>query len=291
VPLRSVDLSVVIPVRNGGRFIGDQLEAMARQDSEDPFEVVVADNGSTDDTVATVKAFAKRVPGLRLVDAGARRGSSYARNVGVANSRGSRIVFADADDVVDPGYVGALGRALMDHRAVAARIDWLLLNDWLSEASLPEDQSQGVSGGMFGWLPFAFGGAMGVRRDAFEKVGRFDESIARADDVEFCWRLALTGIPLTFVPEAVVHYRLRPSVWATFAQNRLNGREGPCLFKRYRREGMPRRSAKAAGRFWLGPLKVFARCRTRDDLLVCAALAGVRVGMLEGCFRYRVIYF
>jgi glycosyltransferase involved in cell wall biosynthesis len=287
----TVDVSVVIPARNAALFLPEQLAALARQDGAGPFEVIVADNGSSDETPTVALSFADRLPGLRVVDAADRPGSAHARNVGVASSHGRFLVFADADDVVDGRYVGAMAEGLRRHAAVAARIDWTMLNTGGTARGLPTDQGAGVSGGFFGWLPFAFGGAFGIRRATFEMVGGFDATVARADDVELCWRLGLAGVPLTFLPDAVVHYRLRPGVRTTYRQGRANGRDAPRLYARYRAEGMPRHSGRAATRFWLGPLRACARCRTRQDAITCAGLIGLRVGIVEGSIRHRVLYF
>lgn len=285
-----VDISLVLPVKNGWPFLAEQLSALAGQDSAEPFEVVVADNGSTDGSQEIARSFADRME-LRLIDASARPGSAYARNAGVAASRGSRIVFADADDVVDRGYVSVMSTALRLDSVVAARIDWHLLNDHVDPSLLPNDQTVGVSGGMFGWLPFTFGGAMGVRRDAFEEVGGFDETIARADDVEFCWRLGLSDMLPRFVPAAVVHYRLREGMAASFKQGFADGQECPWLYRRYRQHGMPRHSFRSAARFWLGPVRLCARCRSKASFVACGSILGVRAGIIRGCVRSRVLYF
>jgi glycosyltransferase involved in cell wall biosynthesis len=286
-----VDVSVVIPAKNAAPFLPEQLDALTGQEGAGHFEVIVADNGSTDDTRTVALSFADRVPGLRVVDAAARPGSAHARNVGVASSQGRFLVFADADDVVDRRYVGAMAAGLRHHAAVAARIDWTMLNTWSTGRALPTDQGAGVSGGFFGWLPFAFGGAFGIRRATFEMVGGFDATIARADDVELCWRLGLAGVPLSFVPEAVVHYRLRPGVRTTFRQGRANGRDGARLYAMYRAKGMPRHTWRTAIRFWLGALAACGRSRSRQDAIRCAGLIGLRVGIVEGSIRHRALYF
>ena len=285
-----VDVTVVVAAKNAARFLPDQLQALATQDVGEPFEVVVADNGSTDSTREIAASFNDRLARLRVIDASDRPGSAYARNRGVAEAVGSRLVFADADDVVDAAYVGTLATALKQNDVVAARIDWQMLNR-SGSGGLPTIQTTGVTKGFFGWLPFSMGGAMGVRRQAFDAVGGFEECVPRADDVEFCWRLGLAGYSVAFVPEAVVHYRLRTGVRQTFLQNRANGRDGPWLYQRYRASGMPRHHGRAAVSFWLGPLRAFVRCRSRSDLIGCASLLGIRIGMIEGCLRYRVLYF
>lgn len=281
----------MIPARNAAAVLASQLEAMATQVIQEDFEVIVADNGSTDKTAQLAASFVDRIDNLRVVDASAKPGSAFARNIGIRCSTGTRIVFADADDVVADHYVASMARALLDHEVVAAKIDWQLLNDWLPPDAVPRDQSVGVSGGMFAWHPFAFGGAMGVRRSAFNAVGGFSESVPRADDVEFCWRLALLGFSIFFVDEAVVHYRLRSGIRLTFRQSRANGEAGPWLYKHYREAGMPRHSASSAMRFWLGVVRACARVRSREDLYTCASVLGVRAGIIAGCVRHRVVYF
>ena len=75
--------SVVIPTFNAADVIEQQLAALAGQKDAAPFEVVVADNGSTDDLASAVAQWRKALPGLRVVDASRDRGVSVARNVGI----------------------------------------------------------------------------------------------------------------------------------------------------------------------------------------------------------------
>ena len=74
-------LSVIIPARDAGATIGTQLEALAAQQWPGRWEVIVADNGSRDDTVARAEAWRDRLPGLRVIDASSVPGASHARNV------------------------------------------------------------------------------------------------------------------------------------------------------------------------------------------------------------------
>jgi glycosyltransferase involved in cell wall biosynthesis len=79
-------VSVVIPIRNGAPLLRYQLEALASQDFDGEWETIVADNGSTDNLPEVIDEFAGRVPRLRLVDARALKGVSYARNAGAKSS-------------------------------------------------------------------------------------------------------------------------------------------------------------------------------------------------------------
>src|SRR3954451_7038513 len=78
----SVDLSVIIPCYNSAATLAAQLSALAGQKTTYCWEVVVADNGSTDNTRAAATVFGDRIPHLHVVDASARRGAAHARNTG-----------------------------------------------------------------------------------------------------------------------------------------------------------------------------------------------------------------
>src|SRR5690349_1945599 len=107
-----VDLSIVIAARDAAATLGEQLDALATQVWDGTWEVLVVDNGSTDATCAIVRAAARQWPGLRLVEATDGVGPAYARNVGSRSATGRSLAFCDADDVVAPGWVAAMGGAL-----------------------------------------------------------------------------------------------------------------------------------------------------------------------------------
>src|SRR5436190_10421104 len=104
-------VSVVIPVRNAARLLADQLYALAAQDYDGHWEVVVADNGSSDGSAAVARRLARRLPSLRVVDASGRRGVGPARNAGAAAAGGDLLAFCDADNVADRGWLGEIVRA------------------------------------------------------------------------------------------------------------------------------------------------------------------------------------
>src|SRR4051812_10229895 len=101
-------LSVVIPCLNGVPTLRETLEALARQKWDHPWEVVYADNGSTDGSIELAETFRGRIPNLRFVDASIRRGQPFALNTGAHAARGESIAFTDADDQVADGWVAAM---------------------------------------------------------------------------------------------------------------------------------------------------------------------------------------
>src|SRR5665213_4169463 len=98
-------ISVVLPVRDGLPWLDEQLGALAAQHCDEPWEVVVADNGSSDASVALARDWAERCAAMRVLDASARVGPAAARNAGVMAARGELLAFCDADDVVQAGWL------------------------------------------------------------------------------------------------------------------------------------------------------------------------------------------
>jgi GT2 family glycosyltransferase len=280
----------VIPVRNGGPKFADQLAALAVQVLDREWELIIADNGSSDDTVLVARRFDTILPcALHLVDASAQASQAFALNAGAAMATGRSVLFLDSDDLVTPGYLAAMAAALEENPFVAARLDCQALNPEWVQRSRPSTQTDSI-GAPFAFLPSAAGCSIGMWKSVFDAVGGFDPSIMLGNDVDLCWRVQLQSYPLRFVPEAVVQYRYRDTVKGIFAQARTYGTAGPTLYSKYRRSGMPRRSKRAALRFHAAALVRLARARSKGDLAACVFLFGFRCGLIEGCVRNRVLY-
>jgi glycosyltransferase involved in cell wall biosynthesis len=98
-------LSVVIPCYNAESTIEEQLDALADQHWIEPWEVVVANNRCTDNSIAIVRSYQSKIPNLRIVDASERQGQPYALNIGAEAALGEALAFCDADDVVGEGWL------------------------------------------------------------------------------------------------------------------------------------------------------------------------------------------
>jgi glycosyltransferase involved in cell wall biosynthesis len=232
----SVDLSVVIAAFDAAGTLDEQLAALARQRVAATWEVVIADNGSTDDTRAVAGAWADRLPGLRVIDASARRGAGAARNIGVAAASGRDVVFCDADDVVADDWLAAMHRALTCRTFVAGRFDGERLNSARVRRSrvLPQQDELQYSAQL--GLAHAGAGNLGLRRELFRAVGGFDPDALFLEDTDLCWRLQLAGVPLIWTPEAVVHVRLRGTLRSALRQGYHYGSGELWLSRRYREQ-------------------------------------------------------
>ncbi|HTG33692.1 MAG TPA: glycosyltransferase [Thermoanaerobaculia bacterium] len=284
-------LSVVMPCLNAAATIGVQLEALAGQSWEGEWEVVVADNGSTDRSREIVESYRGRLPGLKLVDASDRRGQAHARNAGAAAAGGDAFLFCDADDEVAPGWLAALGRALAAHEFVACRYDNQKLNPaWVQRTHL-NPQREGLTAYDYPpFLPHAGGGGLGVRRTVHEAVGGFDESLPALEDTDYCWRIQLAGHELHFAPDAVVNIRHRHDPWNIFRQGVSYGRHNVLIYSRYRSRGMPRLGVLPGVLRW-GKLllKTPLMLLTREERSRWLWQMGWRLGRIQGCFVYGVV--
>ncbi len=243
-------ISIVIPVRNGAEIIGEQLVALAAQEHAGEWEVVVADNGSTDSTRAVVEGLRSRLPALQIVDASQRRGPAHARNTGAAAARGEIVAFVDADDRVEPGWLAAMDRAMADDSVGAA--GGALIREIAGNPVGSENRALGDDLGQWsGFLPYAGSGNLAVRRSLFEELHGFDEDYLADEDVDFSWRLQLAGHRLVFAPGAVLTYRERSDIRGLFRQYYRYAHEHPRLYRRFRSEGMSRHGPKQVLKSWV----------------------------------------
>ena len=233
--------SVVIPCLNGEATLSRQLASLLRSAGPALLEILVADNGSTDRSADIVAQFQLRDSRIRMIDASFRRGINIARNAGIRAASGEFILFVDADDSVDPGWFPAVERAVTQNVTLfgggVERIDGA-------------GRVVSIETGSYTTLwdmPWPIGANCGARRSTLLELGLFDEELrGGGDETDFFWRATLAGHRLTVVPEAVVHYRLRPSMYGAFRQHYSYGRSHVRLYKRFADAGMPRSSSARA---------------------------------------------
>lgn len=202
-------VSVVVPAKNAAAYIGETIASALAQ--ADVSEVIVVDDGSTDDTVAIVRAICD--PRLRLIMNDA-SGVSAARNLGARSARGDWLMFLDADDRLRPNAVTTLlTTAKTAPHAVLIYGDYNTIDSaglaigrrgLLKGRRKPSgDVLERLASGNF----IVNGGIMLVRGDAFRSTGGFDVSLRYCEDWH-CWcRLAALG-EFAYVPKLLLDYRL-----------------------------------------------------------------------------------
>lgn len=217
--------SVVIPVLNGADTIAEQLDALMAEPEPGSFEVIVVDNGSTDGTGDIVRGYAGRSPDVRLIEA-PRRGINVARNAGLAAARTEKVLFCDADDIVGPGWVAAMARALDEADGVGGTFVFDQINAHMRHAA----PSPAI--GMEGRVPWPVGACSGWRRSLLLRIGGFDESWSSGgDDIDLALRAARAGATVVHAPDAIVHKRERASRKALARQSFKYGQTRPRIVK------------------------------------------------------------
>lgn len=224
-------LSVIIPCYNAEETLGLQLDALAIQTWSEPWEIIVADNGSKDNSRQIAESYQKLLPNLRVLDASARPGASYARNAAIQAAAGDSMALCDADDEVAEGWVAAMGEALATQDFVACRMDTVKLNPrWMRG----HEQEKGLQTIWYPpWLPHAGAGTMGFKKSVFDAVGGFDEDMRSLEDTEFSFQAQMKGFSLSFVPDAVIHIRRRGTLQDHYRQSRNYAEYNVVLAKKY----------------------------------------------------------
>jgi len=183
--------SVIIPVYNGADFLLQALAALSRSTCRD-FELIVVDDGSTDDTADKVAGFVD--PRVRLIRLGENRGGNVARNTGIREARGRILCFLDSDDLYLPIKLETVGRILAERPDVDAVLDSFRSierrDGGEKDCRNPAvDDSGELSKLLFTRRLWKATPSISVRRDAAIRAGLFDEGLRRRQDFDFLARL------------------------------------------------------------------------------------------------------
>ncbi|MEB3181432.1 MAG: glycosyltransferase family 2 protein [Nostocaceae cyanobacterium] len=210
----SPEISVVVPAYNVRDYIADALLSLESQTFEN-FEVLVVDDGSTDDTAEVVKPFIQRDARFRLLHK-PNGGLSSARNFGIRHAKGKYIALLDGDDTYAPaklathvavlekftdvGVVYSASRIMRDD----GRLTWMSL----SGKPIKSDPLKALLCKNF----VGHGSNAVFRREIVDQVGEFDEGLRSSEDVDFWLRVAATRRWCFYREKrALSYYRVRPS--------------------------------------------------------------------------------
>jgi glycosyltransferase involved in cell wall biosynthesis len=207
-----VRASLIIPTFNHARFLGAAIDSALAQ-TLGAVDVIVVDDGSTDDTPAVLARYAGRVRILRQPN----RGLSSARNAGLAAARGTFVAFLDADDVMAPTKLAAQLEVLERSPAIGWTYCDVLMETVATGATAKASERFGYAArALDGWLfPELIHGnfipaiAPLVRRTALETAGGFDERLTALEDWDMWLRLSLIA-EARYTPAVLVTYRIRP---------------------------------------------------------------------------------
>ncbi len=195
--MTAYDVSVIIPTHNGSKTIAAAIASIRAQ--EGVHEIIVVDDGSTDETASILETFANVI-----VVRQENRGPAAARNAGVLRASAPIIGFLDDDDLWCPGKLAQQLEVLATHPDALAT---------LGHSALVRDGDTSVPEPRFLYLV----GAVLVRREGFQRVGMFDETLQASEDVDWFLRFRDAGLEMIVTSGIVLFVRRN-------AENMTHGR-------------------------------------------------------------------
>lgn len=204
-------VSVIIPALNAESTIGEQLEALLSQTYTGSWEVIVSDNGSSDNTRRIVENYQKLIRQLRVVDSSAVGGPSYARNAAAGHAEGDFLAFCDADDVVSSEWLENLVTVARTADLVGGPLVPITGRTKASEQQEGERMPSSLRR-PYNYLPGAPSGNLGIWASVFTKLDGFTEELTSGEDWDLSWRAQSAGYSLDFARRALVYRRERKTL-------------------------------------------------------------------------------
>jgi len=200
-----MNASVVIPVHNGSRTIASCLNALLSQRFKGKYEIIVVDDGSTDNTADIVRRF-KKVKLIKQKQAG----PAKARNNGAKRARYEIVVFTDADCVPTKNWLREMLKPFADPNVAAVQGAYKTKQSSFMarfiQVEIEHRYAKMLKAKELDWIG-SYSAA--YRKDIFLKEGGFDEKFPKAsgEDPELSYRLHKKGYKLVFNPKAIVYHR------------------------------------------------------------------------------------
>ena len=223
---RAARVAVIVPAYGVAHLLGEALDSLRAQSFAE-WECVVIDDGARDDVAGAAAPYLAD-PRVRFLKTD-NRGVSAARNRAVAATAAPYVALLDGDDLYRPDYLArtvAVLDADPDARLATcnARIFGAVPHERLC-FDRRQGSSDGTTGSLGDVLDRGFGVYIGTafRRDDFERIGGFDESMTHAEDFDLWVRLLLLGGHARYVDEVLGEYRVRPSSASASAAKMIQG--------------------------------------------------------------------
>jgi glycosyltransferase involved in cell wall biosynthesis len=205
-----MEISVIIPVYNGGKKLQKCICALKRQKTSRPYEIIIVDDGSTDGGPQKVKE-----DGFRVFKQ-ANQGPAAARNLGVANAQGKIVLFTDADCEPHEDWIEEMVCCLEDPEIAAVKGSYLTKQKEIVARFVQiEYESKYERMKKDRYIDFIDTYAAGFKIEDFRRVGGYDTKFptASVEDQEFSFRMWGQGYRMAFNPEARVYHAHSNTLW------------------------------------------------------------------------------
>jgi glycosyltransferase involved in cell wall biosynthesis len=224
-----MEISVIMPVLNERRFIPEQCARLLQQDPGVDWEIIFADNGSTDGTLEWLQNWVRTAPvPACVIDASQIAGCAHARNEALRLCKGRYVACCDGDDRVSPQWLISLYALAADTTVVTGP-----MRRWDSKRNRYRSVIDSTRTSFLGILPFAYGGNVLFPRKALVDCGGWDESLIASQDIDLSWRLLQLGLTMKSHPGAWIDYRDQISLWARFRRQYIYSVYGVILLIKY----------------------------------------------------------
>ena len=216
--------SVIIPLYNSAQYIRQVLDFLTAYHHAYETEIIVVDDGSTDGSVSTVRQYGDAI---RLVELGANRGRSFARNRGIEAAAGRVCIFLDADCVPQDEVFFQRHLAFHDDQVGALNGQVVIPEHVVNTPYLALRRQERSARGLHAQPPNAFAtGNVSVPRELLQQAGGFDEQMKLFEDVDMGFRLAELGVPIYRDDRIIVeHLDVRLTLPRDMKRNYLAYRE------------------------------------------------------------------
>lgn len=210
---RPPTVSVITPAFNAAPYVRESLDSVVAQTFKD-FEVIVVDDGSTDETAAIADWYAQRDPRIRVIRQ-SNHGIAAARNVAIAHARGRFFALLDSDDLWFPRYLEEQVAILQRHPDVAVlSANAISLGGGLDGQPLLGGSRRGalrkVSLATLVRAEDSLSILAVFRREVVDAIGPFDVTLRRSEDYDFWLRAAAAGFLIAVNAKPLGLYRRRP---------------------------------------------------------------------------------
>ncbi|MBU0757939.1 MAG: glycosyltransferase, partial [Nanoarchaeota archaeon] len=229
-------ISVIVPAFNDSVRLEKCLKSIKEQDYKKPYEIIVVDDRSTDNTRAVAQKYAE------VFSNSINSGPAKARNLGVKKSKADIIAFTDSDCIVSKNWLSMIEKTMKDRKIDAV----------MGKVSIPK---AGYIGDSISALGFPAGGSLGydkmyhvkkdrttnhfstcncaIRREIFDRFGFFDETYPTPgrEDTEFSWRIWKGNAKIIYSDKIRITHEARTSIKSLIKMNYARGR-GTYHFKK-----------------------------------------------------------
>ena len=229
----NLEVTIIIPCRNEEKYISSCLDSVIKQDfPKEKLEVLVVDGMSEDKTKLVIEEYSAQYNFIKLLE-NPRKIIPTAMNIGIQNARGSIVMKIDAHTVYESNYISQCIKYLENYKAdnvgglqiAIPREDTLTGHSIVQALSHPfgvgNARHRFLSDQKPLWADTTYSGCF--RKEIFNRIGLYDENIARSEDIAINTRLKKSGGKILLVPEIKTYYYARSNFREYIKHNFDNG--------------------------------------------------------------------